>query len=501
MQLVAFPDVSQADQWAPNLPGGTSNMALSLVDSTFNTYDGTSHLIAQVGTPPSVNQTLCSGYQDSGPCQFDAPDTSLFGTILLPVCAMADQRNCVQSMSLGASTDALQPSTFVRMTNGLTVPADPGRGLPGGSTIGLWMSPVANSSGSLNYATYAMVHVRFSGSQFVFYDFTAAVLPYSQVSGSFQSQSLTYVTLSDGRTMVNYGNPPVSCAWTENGTCGRLQDFQPGTVASMTVRLSNQIGGWFKGRLKDPVLSVAPLDGQSNLVTVTAQSVQTPMLAVSVPVSQADSGIQGFFAQHLASGGIITQSTEGAFNDVDIFRTAASDTASGVVSQWTFSTVAASGNTCLTNTSEILGFVTTNAMVFDGTAPSFSNGQLDYQVGGMHYLPDGSLALGTYDLVIRSDVARCLYHYTSAPVSATIAVSNDLGVENVATTTVNESDGWLHLGAYGFTFSSPMIAVRLEQAVPPAPKAKKTTIRCVRGKSVKRVTAISPRCPAGYKRK
>ena len=34
-----------------------------------------------------------------------------------------------------------------------------------------------------------------------------------------------------------------------------------------------------------------------------------------------------------------------------------------------------------------------------------------------------------------------------------------------------------------------------------SPLAKKTTITCVKGKLVKKVTAVSPKCPAGYKKK
>jgi hypothetical protein len=29
----------------------------------------------------------------------------------------------------------------------------------------------------------------------------------------------------------------------------------------------------------------------------------------------------------------------------------------------------------------------------------------------------------------------------------------------------------------------------------------KTTITCVKGKTVKKITAVKPRCPAGYKKK
>jgi hypothetical protein len=69
--------------------------------------------------------------------------------------------------------------------------------------------------------------------------------------------------------------------------------------------------------------------------------------------------------------------------------------------------------------------------------------------------------------------------------------------------------------AGGFTFSTPSIKVKLSQevttpaaAATPSPSAsakpvtpKKTTITCVKGKTTKKVTAIKPTCPTGYKKK
>jgi hypothetical protein len=87
----------------------------------------------------------------------------------------------------------------------------------------------------------------------------------------------------------------------------------------------------------------------------------------------------------------------------------------------------------------------------------------------------------------------------------------------VATQTVNEVDGWLNLSANGFTYSSPTISAKLTQKAPEpvviaptptptptataTPKPQKRTITCIKGKSVKKVIAISPKCPAGYKKK
>jgi len=146
-------------------------------------------------------------------------------------------------------------------------------------------------------------------------------------------------------------------------------------------------------------------------------------------------------------------------------------------------------------------------------------------VASPHFQADGQVAQGSYDLAIRSEVVRCLYKFSSAPIKASISIQSDDGQTQIATTVVSEKNGWLYLSAKGFTFSSPTIAVKLTQDAPapavtpsptpsasesPAPApvvtkapavAKKITITCVKGKSTKSVTAVKPTCPTGYKKK
>jgi hypothetical protein len=73
------------------------------------------------------------------------------------------------------------------------------------------------------------------------------------------------------------------------------------------------------------------------------------------------------------------------------------------------------------------------------------------------------------------------------------------GVNSVATTVVSEKDGWLKLGAYGFTFSSPTLRVKLSQDK--ASTKKNSTISCIKGKVTKKVTGLTPKCPKGFKKK
>ena len=118
---------------------------------------------------------------------------------------------------------------------------------------------------------------------------------------------------------------------------------------------------------------------------------------------------------------------------------------------------------------------------------------------------------------MRSEVARCLYGLTPAPIKATISIvgGND---SVVATTSMGERNGWLSLSAAGFTFSEKNIQVKLSQDAPvatpvvaptmapatvPATKPVVTaiTITCIKGKTTKKVTASKPVCPKGYTKK
>jgi hypothetical protein len=151
---------------------------------------------------------------------------------------------------------------------------------------------------------------------------------------------------------------------------------------------------------------------------------------------------------------------------VDAFRKAANDTAVATSTLWNFTTIdvnSLGSNKCLADTSKVQGIVTTNATALDGTPPAFKNGTLTYNVAGLHYQPNGTdLNLGSYDLVMRSDTARCLYGFSKAPLSATVSVVNEKGTKSIATTVVKETkDGWLKMSAYGFTFSKKTIKVKI----------------------------------------
>jgi len=160
-------------------------------------------------------------------------------------------------------------------------------------------------------------------------------------------------------------------------------------------------------------------------------------------------------------------------------------------------------NKCFTTTPGLKGIVTTNSTAYSAGPPEFKDGSLNYQVSSPHFNPDGMTPFkGNYNLVMRSDVARCIYGFTKAPIKASISILSSEGANDVATTATSEKDGWLYLSANNFQFSSPTIQVKLSQdAVAQVPSSGKSTITCVKGKLTKTVSGSKPTCPSGYKRK
>jgi hypothetical protein len=273
----------------------------------------------------------------------------------------------------------------------------------------------------------------------------------------------------------------------------------------ITVRISDEVGGWFKGRIKNPLITVSRSVSGMNDITVEAAPAEVPRMVYQTNLSgltaterkyAMDNGLSGLWSKSIRTWAPAGDASSFAY--VDYLRGKVADTTAGVNTFWNFaSSKQESSNPCLADTSRVLGIVTTNAMVYDGGIPKFSRGFLDYQVAGMHYQPDGITKVeGSYDLVMRSEVARCLYGFANAPLSATISVVGG-GDKTIATTIVNEKNGWLKLAAYGFTFSKKTIRAKIT-------KAKPTRIVCVSvadESKVRNIRAVNPKCPKGFTRK
>ena len=456
---------------------------------------------------------ICSdGNQPGTACDLDVPGVHFDSTMILPRCESASQENCLEGATFTKPDGSEVAAVFLGAVNTPAQKAFPAQGLYGGGSISLFDVPgLTNGGGSTTYSVSVNARVTYDqGTKtFITTAVDAGVNPYTVKTGAeYEVPARRDGKGPDGKPRVEGRGSP-ECVWSEAGRCGIREDFVPGTKVSVSFRMSKQISGWFRGRLAKPDISITDFSTANNRIQVTAEPVTVARMAAAVNSTNSSAEDLELVKNHGGEGGSSQLertikypfSHWGDFDWVERFRKVAKDTAAGTTSIWSFSTVdGLSNQACLKDTNRVIGVVTTNAMMYNGVVPDFKGGQLIYKVAGLHYAPDGkTLNEGTYDLVMRSDVARCLYGFTKAPISAKISVVGEGGENKVATTVVSETkDGWLKLAAYGFTFSSPTISVKISQAKAPA---KKTTITCVKGKLTKKVTAVGPKCPAGYKKK
>ena len=370
---------------------------------------------------------------------------------------------------------------------------------------------------------------------------------------------------------INTGGPfgqGMTCQGVQNTTteCAMPVAAPLDISFSLKFKLSTTITGWLSGRISNVDASLTKDASGVQHFSVSAQPVRVPTIFGWVKKSETPSDLAKFYSDmdpfylNMGNGygkcldpaGVngpcnpkywesILRNPGNSFQGMKEFAMwlpIIKDTAAAAPTAWYFRNEGGDiGGNCVDSQSQITGLVTTNATVFIPGPPSFneSEGTLDYKVLAPHSLPDGTVFKGTYDLLISSTLARCIYKFTSAPIKATVSVVSDAGVTQIVTTSITERDGFIHLAANGFTFSNPTIKVKLSQdvvtptpspsptvaalptptpgsTVTPSPtptskvplvvvQAKKTTITCTKGKLIKKVSGVKPTCPAGYKKK
>jgi hypothetical protein len=385
-------------------------------------------------------------------CDFSKPNYGPFASINLRYCEDDKSEDCIGQLRVIRDQSLLKTEFVGYVPGAKTFPASPKFGLFETGQASIIRVPEAPHNGGNLYLVSARVTSN-----------------YDKQKNAFNHSDL-YIVIYPISIKADQSGP---CLWRFEGQCGFQQEFPEGISFGVEVRVVNQLGGWFLGRMKDPNITAETFSSRNNLIRVDALPVQVSRFAYvtkKADLSPADRiavgnvGGTGFLFQdgpaRLGNDGF----DNSVFGMLEHFRTRVKDTAVAVTSHWRLRTTSRNGgNPCLTKYDQVLGIVSTNATAYDGFTPQYKDGFINYKVAGLHYLPDGKeLALGTYDLVMRSETARCLYGFTKAPVSATLTVVGT-GDQNVATTIVSEKDGWLKLAAYGFTFSEKEIKVRLSQ--------------------------------------
>lgn len=478
-------------------------------------------------------------------------------TSILKVCESPTETDCLASINALDESGKKLSGTFKNysVSNHLNAfPADTSIGIPAGNMPGIWAIPgaphasgneyaiVAGESGEVNRDSHLNKFgrvIQLSVIPVVLKDFGKGAKSISQ--GWYQSKKDIFYDYCT--TWVRSDSKNIDCSHVngdacilptaEQGMCYAEEPFGQIRKFDLQVRLRNEPTGWMHGRIESPEISITPTPS-GVLLDVKAGATEVPLVYqndawANLPLNvqqlwaacYQDSrlcGEHGFFRGMSSPPAFETLNTLEGQSKVNVLTQVnpfgalplkimaaiaplIGDKSNGVSSTWSVRTLSGfemeSASECITKTPGLKGIVTTNSTAYSAGPPEFKDGTLNYQVASPHFNSDGVTPFkGSYNLVMRSDVARCIYGFSSAPIKASISVISEDGQNDVATSVTNQKNGWIALSANNFQFSSPIIKVKLTQD---ASQAK--SINCRKGKIIKKITALEPKCPKGYVKK
>ena len=477
---------------------------------------------------------LCDNRNDSK-CM---GEVYLYQILNFDICKNDFQLSCIVGIWAQNSSGKRIPGELVRtiaFDKKFAVTENVALNLPNSNAYGsVWKLPgVKNSSGSEEYLanTNVTMFKNAKEQKFTYGEINSSITPINEIAGNYSPITLLPGGVLSGGTTTPQGE---KCVRVESGICDLPAEFPAEYRFGLTLRMGEKLSGWFHGRLSLPKVAISAWK-QGQEISVEAEPVKVPALDFVVPMTD----LSPEMLQQLndcrkdvsCSGGrdsgsgiwqTITNITHpNAMEFLTRFSKLYLDRATTNNTYWSFKNMFNHAlsinegilNKCSSNAVTLAGLVTTNSLTYSSGPPVFdkASGSLIYKVASPHFEANGDVARGSYDLVMRADVARCIYGFSNAPIRAEVSItSGDGSTQEVASELVSEKDGWISLSARNFTFSAPTLKVKLTQdkpkevtpaAAPIAKKATAKTLKCVKGKVVKTIRGANPKCPAGYKAK
>jgi len=557
-QVIARADSSVPEQWAPLAAPGAGYIGFEANESFFAGTEASTWFNFTTSNGEAdgkvTNIAICNTGSEAG-CDF-----TIFSKYraVLPMCSGGSDINCITAITAtdaqGKELEVKSPSVFPK-ENPQAFSGNLGLNVPQGSGAVLVSIPGAKHAGGDSYLVKTtLTSQRSKGAPyFPAPSLGASISAVKIIDGDFfdivtDTNTARYDSIGRivvGNTQTKNIDPQASklCLAASLTQCALPYTMPKDITFGFSLRLSTSLSGWLHGRMRNAVIDYKR-DGTTTNLTVKGTPITVPLVDVwakssdlsdthvntylkqqwsgearhypptpqnmGLPIADSEKTRAGM--QNISFKHVNTNFTSTAMSNFLLWLPLAKDKASAMPTEWRIGTMFERGEgkvgECLAKVNGLAGLVTTNSTMYIDGPPTFQNGFLDYKVASTHYEADGTTVFkGTYELIMSSTVARCIYGFSSAPVSATVSITSENGEPSAATTLVNEKNGWLTLAAYNFTFSNPTVRVSLSQATEaattPAKTApiKKATLVCIKGTTIKKVVAVTPKCPSGYRKK
>jgi hypothetical protein len=332
---------------------------------------------------------------------------------------------------------------------------------------------------------------------------------------------------------VQWKTPPQFGAYDKTANSTTQFNLPNDIEYQVKVRLGiieNKIINWYNGRISNP-----NLDLSNGTLTISGSPTYYPIAGtnyfkcseilgekrLAIINAYGESSLNGPMCNDLSGSSYgATPQDAWAFKAFDLWDSDIKEY--GKNSSWS---ITASSNLGVCSTAEIAGVVSSNALLYTVSPPTFdaTSKTLSYRIASTHLDASGRVNKGSFNLVLNKEVARCLWGFDAGKLAeAKIQVTYSDGKPIIGTSTMNVRGDWVYIHIENFTFSSPTFNIKAVEEVkvaptpsptpapslnsesaikPPVNTKKKSTVTCIKGKLTKKVTSTNPKCPAGFKKK
>jgi len=448
--------------------------------------------------------------------------THSYYSALFPVCDGNKYSNCIVSFeskkisdetwvsaSVEYSETKNSPGTVaIQYANGSApqlvgnIDEDIVKGIPTGRSSSVWSAPNAPHNGGSQY----LLSVRLNTFPYDVYS--------APTNFSVGIQPIKY----DPSSRKSYG--PLDSAWAY-GTSFNFPENQEFRIKVKLGLAAQQISTFFSGRVNSPEFNI-----ENGILSISGSPQSYPLAQSEVLDYKDLSNLEkdsieiwkeDFFRSKSAVGGIFNDSAD-PFSKFIIWESRLKQI--GLTQSWFISSMK---NTYDCKVSTLAGFISSNALFYSRTPPTWdsNNSTINYRMASLHTDANGDINRGNLDLVLSPELIQCLWKFDPKNLqSVEVQVIYNNGESIIGTSILREINGWVYVNVRGYTFSSPNISVKLipKQGTPDItttqkqesktrsdnveqPTKTRITITCVKGKLTKKVSAVIPKCPAGYKKK
>lgn len=462
------------------------------------------------------NWTLCKSWDDSS-CPNRAGYT-LEGKVILGSCTKVEEIGCVKDFRVIGSDGVEKKIKYEGPSySGVQdIPESKAFLVPRSSSPQIY----SDDEGQL-YVVRAGIWVNRTGKNSGTDKLDVDVTPVIKTVDPILTAPVAQRTIDQGsklNTVVVIPSPS-NCVSIDIGICYKAIKMSKEFKFGVEVRVPRSISGWLRGRVSQPKFDTEIINSDSLLISVEASPAVMPVAGGWVKYSELPSN----FLQNLYPTAMYETNPDAAYflvgspsqgsrgmEEYLAWMPYFKDKAVTTLTTWSFGTnLSGNDRACLKDAGNVTGFVATNASVYSSNPPDWdaTASTLSYKVGSPHLDEAGVENVGTYTLAMPLSTIQCLYGQTSLPPSATVSLAYGSEVVNVATVTLKSDSGWVYFSANGFHYSNPTIQVKfIKPAQPvgaeknPAPNTVIKIQWCAKGNAKKKVTAVNPVCPKGYKK-